>query len=488
MRQSALAAWSVKEFRALLPLWVACAIPILARDLVSGFFLPMIATFAYGFGSIALGAQSVGHEFGYGTMGVLLAQPADRRRIYAVKLAVLAAFLGALWVAASLTLFDQREFRSTAGGPLPHVAAIIALSGLFVAPLLTMATRNWIAGGVFTVTIPGLLWLTSSLIGVARFGTDAAGPIDRFTEAVFWPAMYGICAAAAVASWWMFGHLQAIEGSGTAIDLRLWRRRSRRTRAGDRATRPSAVGQLIAKELHLHQITFVVAAIYVIGVFAAAAMRALNPRIRVESFIAATVLYVVTNASLIGSFASAGERQLGTHDWQLLTPLAAWKQWTVKLGVVVGLVTVLAFGIAAALAPLTPGFQPRWAREWESFVTIVAVLTAACVYVSSFSTSGIRALLLTFPLLFCVQYVMLNALFLIDRVFRTYHIEPALRVRLPVWGYLLLVIATVCIPLTALAYRNHRSTEHSWRRVAAQILSLMAFWTTAGVVVSLLGI
>jgi hypothetical protein len=484
-----LAAWTWKEFRALFPLWAACAIPILARDLVSGYFLPMIATLAYGVGSIALGAQSVGYEFGYGTMGILLAQPADRRRIYAVKVAVLAAFLGALWFAASLTLLDEREFRSTAGGPPPPLPAIIALLGLGVAPLLTMASRSWIAGGVFTITIPGMLWLAISLVGVARFGTEAAGPIDRFTEALFWPAMYGICAAAAVASWRTFGRLQAIERPGTELHVRFWRvGASSSARTGNRAGRPTAIGQLIAKELHLHQMTFVVAGVYVISVLATAAVRALNPRIGVDPVVVFTVLYVFTIASLIGAFASAGERQLGTHEWQLLTPLAAWRQWGVKIGVAVTLIAVLAFGIAAALAPLTPDLWPTWTREWKSFVTIVAVLTAACVYVSSFSTSGIRALLVTFPLLFCVQYVLLNGLFLLARVFHAYHIEPAMRIRLPLWGFMLLTIATVCIPLTALAYRNHRSAEHSWMRVTAQILALMAFWSTAGAILTLLGI
>ena len=48
----------------------------------------------------------------------------------------------------------------------------------------------------------------------------------------------------------------------------------------------------------------------------------------------ATLLHAGAIPLLAGSLASAEERQLGTRDWQGLLPVAAWRQWAVKVAVV----------------------------------------------------------------------------------------------------------------------------------------------------------
>ena len=52
---------------------------------------------------------------------------------------------------------------------------------------------------------------------------------------------------------------------------------------------------------------------------------------------------------LIGSLASAEERQLGTLEWQTLLPSPAWQQWAVKVGVTFGLALLLGVGLPALL-------------------------------------------------------------------------------------------------------------------------------------------
>jgi hypothetical protein len=471
MRRSAVATSAWKEFRALFPLWLACAIPVIARDLVSGYFLPMIATLAYGFGSIALGAQSVGHEFGYGTVGVLLAQPVDRRRMYAVKLAVLAAFLGILWFAASLTLFDEREFRSAAmGGPPPHLAPIIALCGLFLAPVLTMATRSWIAGSVFTVGLTGMLWTGLMLAGMARFGISNAGA--QFAESVFWPAMYAVCGGAAIAGWWMFGRLEAFEGRGAEIQLRLpW---SRAVRTGDRATQTSRpMGRLAAKELHLHQMAFVLAGLYLVAVAAGAAARAMNPQMDIHPAIPITVFYGLTVVALVGAFASAEDRQLGTRDWQQLMPIAAWKQWTVKVAVAMGLSAALGVGLPAAVSMLVPASR-LGARDLETLPYAMVALTAWGVYVSSLSSSGIRALLAMFPALFAIGYTSQRLAGELQEALVRWGVQPFARVRFYLWMEMTAILSTASLVLLILAYQNHRSGDVTWKRVALQVVLLLA--------------
>ena len=71
-----------KETRALLPTAAAANMAMLLR--IAGphsWYGGDLTMLAYVFGSLALGAQSIGHEYGYRTLGILLAQPSDRRRL-----------------------------------------------------------------------------------------------------------------------------------------------------------------------------------------------------------------------------------------------------------------------------------------------------------------------------------------------------------------------------------------------------------------------
>jgi hypothetical protein len=460
-----LAAWTWKEFRALFPLWLACVVVVALHAQVSGYFLPMIATLAYGFGSIALGAQSVGHEYGYATLGVLLSQPADRRRLLAIKLVVLAACLSTLWFAASLSLLDSRAFRSTASGTAPP---LIALCGLFLAPALTMATRSWIAGSVFTIGLPGMLWTGLMLAGVARSGVSPAAA--QFAESVFWPAMYGVCGGAAVAGWWMFGRLEAYEGRGTEIQLRLpWSRAAR-----DRATQTSRpLGRLVAKELHLHQMAFVLAGLYLVALAAAGAAHAMNPEMNIHPAIPITVFYGLTVVALVGSFASAEERQLGTRDWQHLMPIAAWKQWTVKVAVAMSLAAALGVGLPAAVSTLVPAIR-LGTRDLETLPYVFVALTAWGLYVSSLSSSGIRALLAMFPALFAIWYTSERIAGELLEALVRWGVRPFGRVRFYLWMEMAAILGTASLVLLILAYQNHRSGDVTWKHVSLQVILLLA--------------
>ena len=88
---------------------------------------------------------------------------------------------------------------------------------------------------------------------------------------------------------------------------------------------------------------------------------------------------------LIGSSASAGERQMGTLEWQVLLPIAVWKQWAVKVGVVLGLAVVLALGLPMML--LYVGGVVRAATQMSVLVgrnaiAIVILIAAGSLYVS----------------------------------------------------------------------------------------------------------
>ena len=73
-----------------------------------------IGLLAFAFGSVALGAQSFGHEYSHRTLGLLLSQPIDRRRLFLYKLAVLFVMLLTL---TAVTLLMFRDVLRLAASP-----------------------------------------------------------------------------------------------------------------------------------------------------------------------------------------------------------------------------------------------------------------------------------------------------------------------------------------------------------------------------------
>ena len=273
-----------KEVRALLPVWLGCLALMVAGLAPGDGTIRALVVLSYCAGSVALGAVSIGHEYTHRTLPLLLVQPASRARLFLVKQLVLAVMLLALAAAAWATAF----FPSSAAA---MAVMLSVLGGLFVAPCLTMLSRNPLAGTVFTIVIPGLFWL------------------------------------------------EAIEGRGQ--DLRVDLREAAPVAAG--ATQPP-IWLLVKKELGLQQLAFGVSGVYVLGwllIYLRAGIR--DAALDVAG--ALTFFFSGLLAMLIGSLASAEERQLGTLEWQGLLPMASWKQWVVKVGTAMALSMVLGIGL-----------------------------------------------------------------------------------------------------------------------------------------------
>jgi hypothetical protein len=139
---------------------------------------------------------------------------------------------------------------------------------------------------------------------------------------------------------------------------------------------------------------FVIAGLYIvfwcaIGVSARFLSPALTILLAPISF-----FYAGTVALLLGSFASAEERQLGTHQWQVLMPVSAWKQWTVKGFVVCGLSLLLGFALPWALDSTVslPSDVGSFRDAGSAMPLVLIGLAIASLYVSSVSSGGLRAL------------------------------------------------------------------------------------------------
>jgi hypothetical protein len=438
-----------KEVRALLSLWLGCLALVGAGAAVSDASLHSFGILIYCAGCVTLGALAIGHEYTHRTLPLLLCQPVSRARILLVKLLVLAVMLLVLAGVAWGSVFY-------ASSATAMIVVVSVLCGLFVAPWLTMLCRNAFAGAVFTIPIAGWTWFLVDLF--------VAQPLK---VVVFQRSMVGLCAVAAVLGWRTFMRLEAIEGRGTDVQLPIAAGRL----TASRTRHP--IWLLAKKELGLQQLTLAVAAIYVLSWWAlllAGRVTTLSPRRgTVEDVMAAlSVFYSGILALVIGSLASAEERQFGTLEWQLLLPVASWKQWLVKVGVVLGLAMLLLVGLPALVLAGAIGHHDN--TLW--YVCAILLLTCGSLYVSSLNTSGLKAFLLSVP----VSLVALAVMAAVSSMLELRRLSPAPLVLFG--GFLAIVLY--------LALVNHRSTERGAWRVGRQVFVMAGCLALAGAVLAVL--
>jgi hypothetical protein len=463
-----------KEVRALAPVWLAGAAAMLALRLTGGRVFRGFELPAYVLGVAALGALSVGHEYTHRTISLLLSQPVRRERVLFLKLGVLAPMLLALSAVASLVLpFRPGVDLGGPGAPAEYGRAILWLPlfyGLFVAPWFTLLSRSAMAGTVFTLAMPGLLLVLGEQLGIARYGYTR--DVDTFQLAFLWQTSMALCSVGGVMSWRMFMRLEAIEGQGPEVRLPEWLRGRGVTHAASGLTRRHPIWLLVKKELRLQQMALAVAALYLAGYVVLTALKRPNSEFSGVVF-ALSAFYGGLLSMLIGSLASAEERQLGTHDWQLLLPVATSKQWAIKVGVVLGLAVMLGFCLPVALLEvLPPGALPLRSpiSRFIPPLTGIVLLTAGSLYVSTLCRSGVWALLMSLPAAFgVVLFIQFIASPLGSAAFWAVSGVSQRGARRAVYaypsgGFTLFLLTGFCALLVGFAFVNHRSAESApWR-------------------------
>jgi len=477
-----------KELRALLPAWTACAVALVAS--ARGVYpLNYLGVPAYLIGMAALGAFAMGHEYAYGTVGLVLALPVPRWRIWTAKMAVLLPMVAALTVLATFAVHLDTGDR-TFGAAL---FLLPALAALFIAPWLTMVSRSALAGTIFTMSIVGGSMAFGEWIGIVRHAVTKE--VDAFRVAFLWWTVGGLSLVGAIAGWRTFARLEMADARGADVDLLAVRPAGA---ASTTVRRAHPLVALVWKELRLQQLAFVVAAFYTVSILAVALLRAGDTTIDIASVL--STFYMLFMPALTGSLAGGEERQFATHDSQLLLPVKASTQWIVK--------TAIAIGLSYTLAVLLPFVLTRWMpmRVWISgpvglFTPQVLVATlgygAISLYVSTLARSGVSALMYSIGAIVGVGYFTIRiALGLVDEAFlRTRqltqltgghaggHPPPHSDMiwALPLGGFVLVVLW--------LALTNYRYEDRGPTRVvlhAAVVLALIAVSAvTMGVVSAL---
>jgi hypothetical protein len=480
-----------KEIRELAPAWLACLLAMAATAagaLDDSLGLGMLAYFL---GMSALGALSIGHEYSHRTVSLLLSQPARRADLLLVKLGVLAAMLLTLRAVAGAVLFTPSGSLGGLGSspsrpPEPEIVWAVlwlpVLCGLFVAPWLTMLCRSSIAGTVFTMSLPGVSLTMGTLLGIVKYGlAPASEPAVWGLQVAFtWRGTLALCGVAAVMSWRKFMRLEAIDGPGQDVRLPPWLgwRTVART-AAPAFLKRHPLWLLAKKELRLQQMTLIVAGVYVLGWLTVTSLRTYFVPDVLGIFFVMTIFYSLLVSLLIGSLASAEERQFGALEWQVLLPMATWKQWAVKVGVALGLAMLLALILPALLASLNPPAGVNFPRLAQivrlRFTVPVTLLTIGSLYVSSLATSGLWALLVSLTAISGALLLLgessVSAVFaalarsgLVPLVGVSWTDQRVLRVLALVLGAGFLAI------VLRFALANHRSADRAAGRVWTQVI------------------
>ena len=451
-----------KEVRALLPTWVASVAAIFAAAVIPEVGFSRFPSFIFLIGMLALGAQSVGHEYTHRTLPVFLSLPSDRGHLLLKKFAVLIIMLLTLSALGWLILFRDPEFVRDVDSRL---LVVVALAAFFLAPWLTMICRNSLAGIVFSIALPAMLLIAGDLIGLAIYGVGGGALVDHFKFAFLWRGLLILCAVAAVSTWRMFARLEAVDGRGADIQAPEWLLGDSSARSLAPLRRHHPYWLLAKKELRLQQMTFVVVVIFAGGWAALTGLARLTNHLPLIPVDAIAVLYFAILTILIGSLASAEERQMGTLEWQTLLPIAAWNQWTVKMAIVFGLVLLL--GIVLPAVVMGTSGAPRQLFLMGKFIFLVTTIS---VYVSSLSTSGVRAMVATLPATIGVV-AFVNLLAFVAARFGMHILSGP-------GGHALLnpiLWAGFLVVALRYAYLNHRSMERDVRRVAFQITVLVGY-------------
>ena len=246
----------------------------------------------------------------------------------------------------------------------------------------------------------GLTWFVTLAIAWFGFGIEPKAAetmiLGRWTLGVM-----VLCPLGGLVGGRRFTGLEATEAAAPALHLPRW------LTAAEGARRRSPLQALAAKEVHLQQLAFGVAGLYIIGWALALLAQRYIPSWSTFPLGVVMLLYCVGLAIMIGALASAEERQHGTLDWQLLQPTPVWQQWIVKVGVTLGLALLFGVGLPLLLNQLAPlgGFRAALPMSGHLAVLIL-LLAAGSLYISSLSSSGVHAMALSLPIGMAVAYFL----------------------------------------------------------------------------------
>jgi hypothetical protein len=396
-----------KELRAQLPGGLlALLLPGMFGWNVRGDSVPW-AVGSYGLGCLLIGASAFGSEFEQRTLGSLLTQPVSRSRIYLEKMGVTATLILLASLNLLLTLVATDGFGFGFQDFLE--VSMVGLFALCSGPLYSLRSRSPLAGLVFALTVPFLLFGLGTIAVDLAYQRLNPGEDSR-TPWISWLLGLGIPAyllTTLLWGWRTFATLQLRDGGAGGRSTTALHPLSRPLDRLLAAVLParSPLAQLVRKELRLHVVPWLVAGLTVglwallLGIRWAApdseAARILN---EVGTLSVFAGLLGSLGFTIAGTAAVAEERELGTLETQLSQPIPLTRQWVVKAGVAATLAITLGALLPASLVWLSFDTAKLQATFGElpgiaavAYSAVFALLLALSLYASSVARNTMMA-------------------------------------------------------------------------------------------------
>ena len=350
----------LKEARPLLLPW--CAVTFVgALPLVHTAGWNEVLTFmGFFFGIPLLATLSLGNEFQYGTLTLLLTQPVARMEIWGEKLSVtLVAVLSAVpffFFGSRTPLSEFFSFGSRTAFSQDQELWVVAGAWIFAAiasaTFWTLFARSTIGGLVLNTMVLGAFNVPGVFLARWIRATRHGSPAE--TNTAVWIAGCIFLCYAGVMLWLGRRTLARFQVTGgmAGDDLLMAGPDVMPGALADwfRCHPTGAVLNLIRKEIRLLRPVWIITLLYVLGGTCLTMFRLVPERGSTKEFPVAVVMlgaFSTLIAVLAGSLSLGEERTSGTHSWHMTLPVSARRQWLIKL-----LMALFASVVGAVLLPL----------------------------------------------------------------------------------------------------------------------------------------
>jgi hypothetical protein len=452
-----------KEVRLLLPSWTAALLLALVQAVTQPYDFYIACLLFIGLTIMAL--TSMGRETSLNTFSLMLAQPAERLRIWQTKLTVLSvAFLTVL--TAWLVCFFISGLRGFAANEYDDY-------GLFIAVCL-VATATF-TGGLWTTLLlrqlTAAIWVTL-LVPATLSGITGGFFVAGYSGNAIIVALCAVFAVYSIGGFlfarWLFFHAQDVAWSGGVITLPDWP-----SSAARRADVPSPrnrkpIFALLKKEFQLHQVTLMGAVGLLALHIGILVLRRYHPLAKESAGeVLACIFWMLwlVFPLIVSCLAVAEERQLGVMEGQLCQPASRRIQFGIKIFVALFL-SVLLGGvmpiwleiIGIALGAPNPAFTSGdrvIAFAFPPFFVIYSTgLALVCFFASSLAKNFLQAV--GFAIATFTGFILVTPVFTSERL--AFYGSLAFHSILP----LIIAIPTLAITLLWLAYLNYNHFRDGW--------------------------
>ena len=471
-----------KEIRLLLPSWSVALLLALVQAITRPYDFYVASLLFFGLTIMAL--NTIGRETSLNTFSSLLAQPAERLRIWQIKLSVLAvAFLTVfvVWLLAfgiAFIAYSNVNASDAASSYNLFITVCLIATATFTGGLWTTLLLRQIAGAFWlTLLVPAVL---SGCSAVFLAQTESHSLVIAVLSVVI--AVYSV--GGFLLARWLFFRAQDVGWSGGNIVLPEWKVFARSEDAvSTRSRKP--VFALLKKEFQLQQVSLIGAAgllVLHLGVIVLRAVHHFAHDSAGEILTSIFWMLWLVFSPVIGSMAVAEERRLGVMEGQLCLPVSRRVQFAIKgfltllLGIFLGgVMPILLECLAAVLGAPTPAFSISGNDLfWLPFIIVMFAfwLTLLSFFASTLSRSFLQAIGLGVATFF-VSFALLaiNDEKMFQGYIPAHSILPAI-----------IAVPTIIVTLLWLAYLNFKNFRPGWPLWRRNLLGF--FWAFIFVIVT----